>query len=114
LVFTPHLLPVRRGILETMYVPLTQPLSAAEAARTWSDFYVNEPFVEVQPEGLPSLKSAVGRNTVVVGFADVVDLDAPMLMVVAALDNLIKGAAGQALQNANIALGFEEALGLPA
>jgi N-acetyl-gamma-glutamyl-phosphate reductase len=113
-VFTPQVLPVRRGILETMYVPLTQPLTAGAAARMWSDFYVNEPFVEVQQDGLPSLKSAVGRNTVVIGFAEVADLNAPMLMVVVALDNLIKGAAGQALQNANIALGFEETLGLPA
>jgi N-acetyl-gamma-glutamyl-phosphate reductase len=112
-VFTPHLLPVRRGILETMYVPLTQMLSAAAAVRMWSDFYVNEPFVEVQPAGLPSLRTAVGRNVVALGFSDIADLESPTLLVVAALDNLIKGAAGQALQNANIALGFEERLGLP-
>jgi N-acetyl-gamma-glutamyl-phosphate reductase len=56
----------------------------------------------------------VNRNVVSLGFAEIAEVDSPMLMVVAALDNLTKGAAGQALQNANIALGFDEKLGLPA
>jgi N-acetyl-gamma-glutamyl-phosphate reductase len=112
-VFTPHLLPVQRGILETMYVPLTEAMSAAQAVQLWSDFYVNEPFVEVHGEGLPALKSVVRRNVVALGFSEVIGVSSPLLIVVAALDNLTKGAAGQALQNANIALGFEEALGLP-
>jgi N-acetyl-gamma-glutamyl-phosphate reductase len=113
-VFTPHLLPVQRGILETMYVPLTQPLNTAQAAQLWADFYVNEPFVEVHNEGLPTLKTVVRRNVVALGFAEVAGVSSPLLMVVAAIDNLTKGAAGQALQNANIALGFDETLGLPA
>ncbi len=111
-VFTPHLLPVRRGILETMYVPLTLSLTAAEALGVWRDFYGHEAFVEVKPE-LPQLKDVVGRNAVSVGFADVEGLEAPLLLVVSALDNLVKGAAGQAVQNANLALGLDELGGLP-
>ncbi len=111
-VFTPHLLPARRGILETMYLPLTSPMSAADAVGIWSEFYAGEPCVEVERE-LPSLKDVVGRNVVRVGFADVDGVDAPLLLVVAALDNLVKGAAGQAVQNANLALGLDELAGLP-
>jgi N-acetyl-gamma-glutamyl-phosphate reductase len=62
-------------------------------------------------EALPSLRSAVGRNVVVVGFAEV-EVSPPMLLVVAAVDNLLKGAAGQAVQNANLMLGFPETAGL--
>jgi len=113
-VFTPHLLPVRRGILETMYVPLTQDVSAAEAVRLWSDFYAAEPFVEVCASELPSLRNVVNRNVVSLGFSAVDEVESPMLIVVAAFDNLVKGASGQALQNANLILGFEESLGLPA
>ena len=113
-IFTPHLLPVKRGILETMYVPLQSGITVAEATRLWSDFYVAEPFVEITGAELPSLKQVVGRNVVSIGFSEVVDVEAPTLIVVVAFDNLVKGASGQALQNANIVLGFEETLGLVA
>jgi N-acetyl-gamma-glutamyl-phosphate reductase len=112
-IFTPHLLPVRRGILETMYVPLTEPLSARAAVELWQDSYRDEQFVDVRAEGLPSLRDVIGRNIVAIGFSDVQSTGAPMLLVVAALDNLVKGAAGQALQNANVMLGLEEREGLP-
>jgi N-acetyl-gamma-glutamyl-phosphate reductase len=111
-VFTPHLLPVRRGILETMYVPLSAPLSVPEAVALWTEFYAGEPCVEVAAE-LPTLQDVVGRNVVAVGFSEVEGLERPLLLVVAAIDNLVKGAAGQALQNANIALGLDELEGLP-
>jgi N-acetyl-gamma-glutamyl-phosphate reductase len=113
-VFTPHLLPVQRGILETMYLPLRSPLTAAEAASLWAEFYAGEPFVEILGSQLPSLRSVHGRNVVSIGFAEVADVAAPLLIVVTALDNLVKGAAGQAIQNANLALGYPETLGLPA
>jgi N-acetyl-gamma-glutamyl-phosphate reductase len=112
-VFTPHLLPVRRGILETMYVPLTQPLSPEEAVALWSEHYANEPFVEICCGELPTLRRVLHRNIVSIGFSSVSGVDRPMLIVVAAFDNLVKGAAGQALQNANLMLGFPEAMGLP-
>lgn len=111
-VFTPHLLPVRRGILETIYLPLTAPLGAVDAAGLWGEAYAGEAFVEVMGT-LPSLRDAVGRNVVAIGFSEVEGMDAPTLLVVAALDNLLKGAAGQALQNANLMLGFAEREGLP-
>lgn len=112
-VFTPHLLPVRRGILETMYVPLTRELSLAEAVGLWNEAYGNEPFIEVSNDGLPGLRRVMHRNTVSFGFSAVQDIEKPMLIVFAAFDNLVKGAAGQALQNANLMLGFDEKLGLP-
>lgn len=111
-VFTPHLLPVRRGILETIYLPLRERLSVSAATRLWLDHYAGEPFVEIVADELPSLRSAVGRNVVVVGFAEV-EVTPPMLLVVASIDNLVKGAAGQAVQNANLMLGFAETEGLP-
>ncbi len=113
-IFTPHLLPVRRGILETMYVPLTQSLSLTEAASVWSEFYAGEPFVEVTGAELPSLRSVNGSNRVAFGFSEVEGVESPMLIVIAAFDNLVKGAAGQALQNANLALGYAETAGLAA
>jgi N-acetyl-gamma-glutamyl-phosphate reductase len=111
-IFTPHLLPVRRGILETIYLPLTRRLTVEDATRLWLDLYAGEPFVEVAGAELPSLRTAVGRNVVVLGFAEV-EISPPVLLVVAAVDNLLKGAAGQALQNANLILGFPETEGLP-
>ncbi len=111
-VFTPHLLPVRRGILATMVLPLRAPFSAAEAAAAWGDAYGDEPCVEVWREGTPGLRASVGRNVAVVGFSDV-SVDAPTLLVVVSIDNLVKGAAGQAVQNANLMLGFDELEGLP-
>jgi N-acetyl-gamma-glutamyl-phosphate reductase len=110
-VFTPHLLPVRRGILETIYLPLEERMSVGTATELWSEAYAGEPFVEVVGEELPSLRSAVGRNVVVVGFSEV-EVSPPILLVVAAVDNLLKGAAGQAVQNANLMLGFPETAGL--
>jgi N-acetyl-gamma-glutamyl-phosphate reductase len=112
-VFTPHLLPVRRGILETMYVPLKQALTPAQAYELWQSFYANEPFIEICDDELPSLRRVLHRNVVAFGFSEVKDVATPMLMVFAAFDNLVKGAAGQALQNANLMLGFDEKLGLP-
>jgi len=111
--FTPHLLPVRRGILETIYVPVAEGVTARDVVTSWNGAYSGEPFVEVWQEGLPSLKSAVHRNVVALGAADVQDVNAPLVTVVASFDNLVKGAAGQALQNANLMFGLCEQEGLP-
>jgi N-acetyl-gamma-glutamyl-phosphate reductase len=112
LVFTPHLLPVPRGILETIYVPLTQPLSAREAFGVFQEDYAAEPFVEVLAEGTPSLASVVGTNMLAIGVVPVGGMTSPLLMVVAAEDNLVKGAAGQAIQNLNVMRGWPETEGL--
>jgi N-acetyl-gamma-glutamyl-phosphate reductase len=113
-VFTPHLLPVRRGILETMYVPLVERVTPAGAVSLWAKHYADEPFIEVCDGELPTLRRVLHRNVVAFGFSEVKDVETPMLIVFAAFDNLVKGAAGQALQNANLMLGFDEKLGLPA
>jgi N-acetyl-gamma-glutamyl-phosphate reductase len=116
-VFTPHLLPVRRGILETLYVPLADGVTAEAVLAAWQAAYAGERFVDVWTDGIPSLRSVVGRNVVALGVTAVrhaggADVE-PMVVVVAAFDNLVKGAAGQALQNANLMLGLCEGEGLP-
>ncbi|HEX6533095.1 MAG TPA: N-acetyl-gamma-glutamyl-phosphate reductase [Gemmatimonadaceae bacterium] len=111
LVFTPHLLPVARGILATITVPLTEPL--ADALAPWRERYAGEPFVEVAAEA-PTLRDVVHRNVARVSAHPLAGTRAPTLLVIAAIDNLVKGAAGQAVQNANLLLGVSETAGLPA
>lgn len=112
LVFTPHLLPVKRGILETIYVPLTQPVEG-DPARLWVDDYSAEPFLTVHTGGrLPTLADVVNTNRVAIGAVAVQDVASPLLIVVAAIDNLGKGAAGQAMQNLNLLFGWRETEGL--
>ncbi|MGI8499229.1 MAG: N-acetyl-gamma-glutamyl-phosphate reductase [Gemmatimonadaceae bacterium] len=110
LVFTPHLLPVARGILATIVVPLALPL--ADPLAPWRERYAGEPFIEVGEE-TPSLRDVVHRNVVRISVTSVAGTRQPTLVVVAAIDNLVKGAAGQALQNGNLVLGLDETLGLP-
>lgn len=110
LVFTPHLLPVARGILATMTVTLTRPIE--QPVQVWSDRYAGEPFVEIA-EALPALRDVVRRNVVRIAALPAAHVQAPTLIVFAAIDNLVKGAAGQALQNANLMLGLAEGEGLP-
>lgn len=112
LVFTPHLLPVKRGILESIYVPVREALTAADAIGLWVEDYRDEPFVEVLTERLPSLADVVGTNLVAIGVSTLAELSAPLLLVVAAEDNLVKGASGQAIQNMNAMYGWDETEGL--
>lgn len=111
LIFTPHLLPVARGILSTITVPLVAPLT--DALATFRDAYANESFIEVV-SGQPTLNDVVRRNVVRMTATMIAGMRAPMLLVTSAIDNLVKGAAGQALQNANIMFDIDEAAGLPA
>jgi N-acetyl-gamma-glutamyl-phosphate reductase len=112
LVFTPHLLPIRQGILETIYVPLVEPLSAAEAAGVYREDYGDEPFIEVLESGSPKLTDVVGTNLVSIAAVPTAGVSTPLLTVIAAEDNLIKGAVGQALQNLNVMQGWPETRGL--
>jgi N-acetyl-gamma-glutamyl-phosphate reductase len=112
LVFTPHLLPVKRGILETIHVPLSRVLDQATAEGLYQAAYDGEPCVQVLRGALPSLKDVVYRNRVALGVAPVADVRRPRLTVIAAIDNLVKGAAGQAVQNMNVMLGLAETAGL--
>ena len=113
LVFTPHLLPVKRGILETIHVPLTRVLDQATATGLYEAAYAGEPCVMIKRDAQPSLKDVVYRNRVAIGVTPVHNVRRPRLTVIAAIDNLVKGAAGQAIQNMNLMLGLEETLGLP-
>lgn len=113
LIFTPHLLPVRRGILQTTYLPLADGVAPADAVGLWGEAYRDEPFVEVLADRMPTLRDAVGSNRVSMGVTAVRGVGQPMVLLVAAIDNLLKGAAGQAVQNLNLMSGWEEGLGLP-
>src|ERR1044072_2371136 len=113
LVFTPHLLPVKRGILETIHVPLPRLLDQGTAEGLYAATYDAEPCVQVMHGTLPSLKDVVYRNKVAIGVAEAAAVRRPRLTVIAAIDNLVKGAAGQAIQNMNVMLGLPETAGLP-
>ena len=110
LIFTPHLLPVARGILATCTVPVTELPDAP--MRIWRDAYAGEPFVELT-DAMPSITDVQRRNVVRVTAMPVRGVRTPTLLVVAAMDNLTKGAAGQAVQNSNLMLGLDETAGLP-
>jgi N-acetyl-gamma-glutamyl-phosphate reductase len=111
LVFTPHLLPVARGILSTITVPLRAALD--DPLAIYRDAYAGEAFIELA-EQQPTLHDVVQRNVVRIAATIIQGTRTPTLLVTSAIDNLVKGAAGQALQNANLMLGLEETLGLPA
>jgi N-acetyl-gamma-glutamyl-phosphate reductase len=110
-VFTPHLLPISRGILTTIYLRFAEPVPPAELRRRFERFAAAEPFVTLLPEGQGAeLKMASGTNDCVVSLH--ADESARNWIVVTAIDNLLKGAAGQAVQNLNLMFGCEETTGL--
>jgi N-acetyl-gamma-glutamyl-phosphate reductase len=106
--FTPHLLPSSRGLLVTAYVRLTDP--GADLAGLYATRYAGEPFIRLGE--MPAPQRLAGSNTVAV--AAFADPRTGTAIVAAALDNLVKGAAGQAIQNANLMLGIDEGAGLTA
>lgn len=109
--FAPHLIPMTRGILATCYAPLSEALSENEMREIYHDAYRDEPFVRVLgDEALPQTKATLGSN-----FCDVavrVDAERGLAVAVSAIDNLVKGAAGQAIQNMNLMFGRPETEGL--
>ena len=109
--FTPHLVPMDRGILSTVYATPEKTLDTATIAALYREFYAGEPFVRVLPGGsLPSTAYVRGSN-----FCDIAPLVDPRtgrIIVVSAIDNLVKGASGQAIQNMNLLCGFPETSGL--
>lgn len=111
ILFTPHLLPVSRGILATITVPVKEDIE--DPGSLWSNYYSGEPFIEVSDEP-PSLRDVVRRNVVRVSVTKAANVRQPTLIIISAIDNLMKGAAGQAVQNANVLLGLSEPTGLPA
>ena len=111
LLFTPHLLPVARGILATITVPLSHTID--DPLTLYRKRFAGEPFIEIV-EDLPELRHVNHRNVARITAMQVEHIRRPTLVVLSAIDNLMKGAAGQAMQNANLMLGFDETQGLPA
>ncbi|HYF92825.1 MAG TPA: N-acetyl-gamma-glutamyl-phosphate reductase [Symbiobacteriaceae bacterium] len=109
--FTPHLVPMTRGILTTAYFQLQSEASTEQLLGLFREFYQDEPFVRVRPAGdLPQTKQVWGSNYCDIGLQ--VDRRTGRVLVVAVIDNLVKGAAGQAIQNMNILFGLPETTGL--
>jgi N-acetyl-gamma-glutamyl-phosphate reductase len=109
--FVPHLIPMDRGILSTIYVTLKEKRGGEEVLNLYRDFYRNDPFVRVCPKGkLPGTKDVRGSNYCDIGMS--VNESDGRGVVVTAIDNLVKGASGQAVENMNIMLGFPETMGL--
>jgi len=109
--FTPHLVPMDRGILSTVYASALKDVTTAQLHKLYEDFYKGEPFVRVLPQGnLPSTAFVRGSNFC--DIAPVVDKRTGRIIIFSAIDNLVKGASGQAVQNMNIVCGFPETMGL--
>jgi len=109
--FTPVIVPMSRGILATSTARLVPGTSAAAVRHAWESAYADEPFVHVLPSGqFPRTADVLGANTALIGLA--IDEAANRVITVAAVDNLVKGTAGAAIQSANIALGLPETRGL--
>ena len=111
--FTPHLIPISRGIVSTMYLPLKASITAEELRQAYVDYYRSEPFIRVLPSGVfPDTARVRGSNQCHVA----VELDerTGLVIAMAAIDNLVKGASGEAVQNMNIMVGVEETAGLQA
>ena len=110
--FTPVIVPMARGILATSTARIVPGVSPADIRAAWESAYAEEPFVHVLPAGrMPRTGDVLGSNTALIGLA--VDEAAGRVVTVTALDNLVKGTAGAAIQSANIALGLDETSGLP-
>jgi N-acetyl-gamma-glutamyl-phosphate reductase len=109
LTFVPHLIPMTRGILTTAYAPLAGKVTQAEVRARYAEFYKDAPFVRVS-EAPPATKHTWGSNLCLV--YPTVDERTDRLVVVSCIDNLVKGAAGQAVQNMNIMFGLPESMGL--
>ncbi len=109
LIFSPHLLPVERGILSTIYVNFSEPVTLDDVRPSFTTIYANEPFICLLPDGeLATLAHVTHSNKCAIGLT----IAGNTLVITSAIDNLVKGAAGQAVQNMNVVFGLEETLGL--
>jgi N-acetyl-gamma-glutamyl-phosphate reductase len=108
--FTPHLLPIPRGILSTIYLRFREPQTRASVARVYREFFAGSPMVRLYDKALPQIQYSVRTNYADIGFQ--IAIDSRRAVIVSCLDNLLKGASGQAVQNLNVLLGYSEAEGL--
>lgn len=110
--FTPHLIPMDRGILSTMYARTTKAITTSEALKILGSFYQDEPFIRILPEGaFPKTKNVRGSNMCEIGA--VFDPRTGRIVLISAIDNLMKGASSQAVQNLNLMSHFNETCSLP-
>ncbi len=109
--FVPHLIPMDRGILTTIYIKFNKNIKTEEVLNTFQEYYRGHPFIRIYPEGkVPNTKDVRGSNYCDIGV--IVSESDSRGVVVTAIDNLVKGASGQAVQNMNIMLGYPETMGL--
>lgn len=109
--FTTHLVPMTRGILATSYAKLKQDVTEQQLIELYEQYYAGRSFVRIRPQGqLPATKEVWGSNYCDIGFS--VDPRTKRVTIISVIDNLVKGAAGQAIQNMNIMMGWDETLGL--
>lgn len=109
--FTPHLVPMSRGMLSTIYADVAAEVTMAQVAAAYQSHYACEPFVRLCPEGCyPATQHIRGANFCDIGFK--IDRRTGRIIILSAIDNLVKGAAGQAVQNLNLICGFAETMGL--
>ena len=110
IVFTPHLLPIPRGILSTIYVRFKQPQTRAQVLHTYREFLAGSPMVRIHEHGLPQIQHVVRTSYCDIGFQ--LSQDGKRAVIVSCLDNLLKGASSQAVQNMNVMYGWDESEGL--
>lgn len=110
IVFTPHLLPIPRGILSTIYVHFKKPQTHESVAQVYREFFAGSPMVRLYEKALPQIQYSVRTNFADIGFQ--LDATGKRAVIVSCLDNLLKGAAGQAVQNLNVMQGWPESEGL--
>jgi N-acetyl-gamma-glutamyl-phosphate reductase len=110
LVFTPHLLPIPRGILSTIYVRFKEAQTHESVSKIYRDFFASSPMVRIYERALPQIQYSVRTNFADIGFQ--ISSDGRRAVIVSCLDNLLKGASGQAVQNMNVMFGWDEAEGL--
>lgn len=111
LTFVPHLVPVTRGMVSTMYAQICQSVTEKQIRDVLNTWYENEPFVRIlPPDKFPNMSQVKGTNCCDVGFH--LEPSSGRLILVSAIDNLLKGAAGQAVQNMNIMFAIDEKAGL--
>jgi N-acetyl-gamma-glutamyl-phosphate reductase len=110
IVFTPHLLPIPRGIMSTIYVRFNEAQTHESVAKIYREFFASSPMVRIYEKALPQIQYSVRTNFADIGFQ--ISGDGRRAVIVSCLDNLLKGASGQAVQNMNVMLGWDEAEGL--
>ena len=110
LTFVPHLLPITRGIYTSIYATLTKKINERDIYAVYEKYYAKAPFVRYSATAIPEIKNVAHTNFIDIGFR--VDQESGQLIVLSAIDNLVKGAAGQAVQNMNLMFGFDETEGL--